>query len=183
MVLQTSRLLLRPAGEPDIEPLHRLWAEPGVRRFLWDDEVIPLDRARRRASQPGNLVLPALRPLDRRPVGRSATSRLLRVPPLRVGRGAGAVVRVVGDTLRPRSCPRSGPCGRHLGVRDAPRHPHRRGDRPAQHGVDADAGTAGNTVRAAGTTTGSRHPILHARHCRPGASRLMDVLHLKKIDR
>ena len=46
MVLQTSRLLLRPAGEPDIEPLHRLWTEPGVRRFLWDDEVIRLDRAR-----------------------------------------------------------------------------------------------------------------------------------------
>ncbi len=46
MVLQTSRLLLRPAGKPDIEPLHRLWTEPGVRRFLWDDEVIPLDGAR-----------------------------------------------------------------------------------------------------------------------------------------
>ena len=46
MVLQTSRLLLRPAGEHDIEPLHRLWTEPGVRRFLWDNEVIPLDRAR-----------------------------------------------------------------------------------------------------------------------------------------
>jgi RimJ/RimL family protein N-acetyltransferase len=45
-VFQTSRLRLRPAGEPDIEPLHRLWTEPGVRRVLWDDEVIPLDRAR-----------------------------------------------------------------------------------------------------------------------------------------
>ena len=44
--IQTPRLRLRPAGEPDIEPLHRLWTEPEVRRFLWDDEVIPLDRAR-----------------------------------------------------------------------------------------------------------------------------------------
>lgn len=181
MVLQTSRLLLRPAGEPDIEPLHRLWTEPGVRRFLWDDEVIPLDRARA-------VVLASLETWSSRryglwTVGRSATSRLLRVPPFRVGRGAGAVVRVVGDTLGPRSCPRSGPCGRHLGVRDAPRHPHRRSDRPAQHGVGAGTGTAGNAVRAAGTTTGSRHPILHARRSRPGAPRLMDVLHLKKIDR
>ncbi len=46
MEIQTARLLLSPAGEPDIEPLHRLWIEPGVRRFLWDDEVIPVDRAR-----------------------------------------------------------------------------------------------------------------------------------------
>ena len=46
MKIQTPRLLLRPAGEPDIEPLHRLWIEPGVRRFLWDDEEIPVDRAR-----------------------------------------------------------------------------------------------------------------------------------------
>ena len=178
MVLQTSRLLLRPAGEPDIEPLHRLWTEPGVRRFLWDDEVIRLDRARA-------VVLASLETWSSRryglwTVGRRGTGRLLRVPPFRVGRGAGAVVRVVGDTLGPRSCPRSGPCGRHLGVRDAPRHPHRRGDRPAQHGVGEGAGTAGDAIRAAGTTTGSRHPVLHARRCRPGASRLMDVFHLKK---
>ena len=46
MEIQTARLLLSPAGEADIEPLHRLWIEPGVRRFLWDDEVIPVDRAR-----------------------------------------------------------------------------------------------------------------------------------------
>ena len=137
-------------------------------------------RARRRAGQPLNLGVPALRALDCRPVGRSGTGRLLRVPPFRVGRGAGAVVRVVGDTLGPRSCPRSGPCGRYLGVRDAPRHPHRRGDRPAQHGVGEGAGTAGDAVRAAGTTTGARHPVLHARRGRPGASRLMDVFHLKK---
>ena len=26
-------------------PLHRLWTSPGVRRFLWDDEIIPLARA------------------------------------------------------------------------------------------------------------------------------------------
>ena len=46
MEIQTPRLLMRPAGEPDIEPLHRLWVEPAVRRFLWDDEEIPVDRAR-----------------------------------------------------------------------------------------------------------------------------------------
>ncbi len=46
MEIQTPRLLMRPAGEPDIEPLHQLWIEPGVRRFLWDDEEIPVGRAR-----------------------------------------------------------------------------------------------------------------------------------------
>ena len=44
--LRTSRLELRPLAPMDTEPLHALWTAPGVRRYLWDDEVIPLDRTR-----------------------------------------------------------------------------------------------------------------------------------------
>ncbi len=42
--LRTSRLELRPLAPVDTEPLHALWTASGVRRYLWDDEVIPLDR-------------------------------------------------------------------------------------------------------------------------------------------
>ena len=42
--LRTSRLELRPLTPADIEPLHALWTTPGVRRYLWDDEIIPLEQ-------------------------------------------------------------------------------------------------------------------------------------------
>jgi ribosomal-protein-alanine N-acetyltransferase len=44
LVLETPRLQLRPIGPDDLEVLHRLWTDPDVRRFLWDDIVIPVDR-------------------------------------------------------------------------------------------------------------------------------------------
>jgi RimJ/RimL family protein N-acetyltransferase len=40
--LRTARLVLRPIGPADRAGLHRLWTEPDVRRFLWDDRVIDL---------------------------------------------------------------------------------------------------------------------------------------------
>jgi RimJ/RimL family protein N-acetyltransferase len=43
--LTTARCVLRPVAARDLEPLHRLWSSAGVRRFLWDDEVIPIARA------------------------------------------------------------------------------------------------------------------------------------------
>ena len=43
-VLSTPRCVLRPIAAGDANPLHDLWSSPGVRRFLWDDEVIPLAR-------------------------------------------------------------------------------------------------------------------------------------------
>ena len=42
--LRTSRLELRPLALTDTESLHALWTAPGVRRYLWDDEVIPLEQ-------------------------------------------------------------------------------------------------------------------------------------------
>lgn len=40
--LRTARLVLRPLAPADRDALHRLWTEPDVRRFLWDDRVIDL---------------------------------------------------------------------------------------------------------------------------------------------
>ncbi len=44
-VFETDRCELRPVTPDDTTELHRLWSTPGVRRFLWDDEIIPLERA------------------------------------------------------------------------------------------------------------------------------------------
>lgn len=44
-LLPTARLELRPYDVKDVAGLHRLWTEPGVRRYLWDDVVIPVERA------------------------------------------------------------------------------------------------------------------------------------------
>jgi ribosomal-protein-alanine N-acetyltransferase len=35
---------LRPLTAGDAAELHALWTAPGVRRFLWDDEIIPLEQ-------------------------------------------------------------------------------------------------------------------------------------------
>lgn len=42
--IETRRLRLRPFHESDVEDLHRLWVEPDVRRYLWDDLVVPRER-------------------------------------------------------------------------------------------------------------------------------------------
>jgi ribosomal-protein-alanine N-acetyltransferase len=44
--LETERLLLTPVLESDVAALHRLWTEPEVRRYLWDDIVIAESTAR-----------------------------------------------------------------------------------------------------------------------------------------
>jgi ribosomal-protein-alanine N-acetyltransferase len=44
MMLTTSRLTLAPLTRDDTASLHALWTTPGVRRYLWDGEVIPSER-------------------------------------------------------------------------------------------------------------------------------------------
>lgn len=44
--LETPRCSLRPVQPSDLEALHALWTRPEVRRFLWDDELIPLSQTR-----------------------------------------------------------------------------------------------------------------------------------------
>jgi ribosomal-protein-alanine N-acetyltransferase len=38
--IETARLWLRPCTPGDIDRLHQIWTEPGVRKYLWDDEII-----------------------------------------------------------------------------------------------------------------------------------------------
>lgn len=38
--LETVRLCLRPFAANDLNDLHRLWTNPNVRRYLWDDLTI-----------------------------------------------------------------------------------------------------------------------------------------------
>ena len=44
-ILETARLRLRPLTVADVDDLHRLFTQPGVRRYLRDDEVVPRERA------------------------------------------------------------------------------------------------------------------------------------------
>lgn len=39
----TARLVLRPVTARDVDALHELWMHPDVRRFLWDDALLPRD--------------------------------------------------------------------------------------------------------------------------------------------
>ena len=43
--IETARLMMRPFAMDEVDDLHRLWIDPGVRKFLWDDQVIPRDTA------------------------------------------------------------------------------------------------------------------------------------------
>jgi ribosomal-protein-alanine N-acetyltransferase len=43
--IRTERLFLRSFSEQDVDALHRLWTDPGVRRCLWDDIVISREQA------------------------------------------------------------------------------------------------------------------------------------------
>ena len=36
---------MRPFAMDDVDDLHCLWVDPGVRKFLWDDQVIPRETA------------------------------------------------------------------------------------------------------------------------------------------
>jgi ribosomal-protein-alanine N-acetyltransferase len=44
--LTTARLTLRPLTAADAAAAHALWTQPEVRRYLWNDEVVTLDRVR-----------------------------------------------------------------------------------------------------------------------------------------
>ena len=44
-MLETPRLRLQPADRTHLGALHRIWNEPEVRRYLWDDRPVTLDQA------------------------------------------------------------------------------------------------------------------------------------------
>jgi ribosomal-protein-alanine N-acetyltransferase len=43
--IETDRLRLRPLRADDLDEVHGLWVDPDVRKYLWDDEAIPRERA------------------------------------------------------------------------------------------------------------------------------------------
>ena len=43
-ILRTARVDLRPLTHADLDAAHALWTDPDVRRYLWDDQVIPRAR-------------------------------------------------------------------------------------------------------------------------------------------
>lgn len=45
-MLDTPRVTLRPFVETDLDAVHDLWTQPGVRRFLWDGAIITREQAR-----------------------------------------------------------------------------------------------------------------------------------------
>lgn len=53
--LRTPTLRLVPLAERDIPALHALWTRPAVRRYLWDDRVLPLEQTRDMVMQSGYL--------------------------------------------------------------------------------------------------------------------------------
>lgn len=42
--IETDRLRLRPFGPEHTDAIHRLWIDPQVRKYLWDDALIPRAR-------------------------------------------------------------------------------------------------------------------------------------------
>ena len=50
--IDTARLRLRPYRASDLDALHRLWTDAGVRRYLWDDRVIERDESEPVHSEP-----------------------------------------------------------------------------------------------------------------------------------
>jgi ribosomal-protein-alanine N-acetyltransferase len=43
---ETARLRLLPFRIADLDEAHRLWTDPDMRRYLWDDEIISRETAR-----------------------------------------------------------------------------------------------------------------------------------------
>jgi ribosomal-protein-alanine N-acetyltransferase len=41
--IRTARLMLRPISSADTPSLHALWTNKEVRRYLWDNRIIPVD--------------------------------------------------------------------------------------------------------------------------------------------
>jgi len=50
-VLNTGRMRLRPISSDDVDALHALWNDPDVRRYLWDDRIIPRETVQEIVAQ------------------------------------------------------------------------------------------------------------------------------------
>jgi RimJ/RimL family protein N-acetyltransferase len=53
--LRSRRCVLRPISIADAASLHALWTTAGVRRFLWDDDIVPPTRTQTAIEQNAQL--------------------------------------------------------------------------------------------------------------------------------
>ena len=53
--IRTRRLDLRRLAVADVAPLHALMTSPGIRRYLWDDEIVSLSQVRRMLDENATL--------------------------------------------------------------------------------------------------------------------------------
>ncbi|MBL8189300.1 MAG: GNAT family N-acetyltransferase [Acidobacteria bacterium] len=44
-IIETARLRLQPFTKEDTDNLHQMWIDPAMRKYLWDDLVIPYETA------------------------------------------------------------------------------------------------------------------------------------------
>ena len=56
MDLETNRLVMRPINDRDFAQLHSILTEPGVRRYLCDDVIIPESQTRDFITRSGELL-------------------------------------------------------------------------------------------------------------------------------
>lgn len=54
--IHTARLSMRPLALADARSVHDLWTGSDVRRFLWDDEVIPVEKTREVVAESERLM-------------------------------------------------------------------------------------------------------------------------------
>ena len=54
-IIETERLRLAPLAQDEMEDLHLLWTRPEVRRWLWDDQVIPPEQTDEVVAESGRL--------------------------------------------------------------------------------------------------------------------------------
>ncbi|MBF2075218.1 MAG: GNAT family N-acetyltransferase [Synechococcales cyanobacterium C42_A2020_086] len=50
-LIETPRLWLTPATELDAQALYTIWAEPAVRKYLCDDQILPLEQIQKMLDQ------------------------------------------------------------------------------------------------------------------------------------
>jgi RimJ/RimL family protein N-acetyltransferase len=78
--LTTARLELRPAQPSDVDALWRLWTDPDVRRYLWDDRVVTREEAAATVDDCGTLGGEGLGLWLVRQAGEAGTAEVERPP-------------------------------------------------------------------------------------------------------
>lgn len=55
MITDCGKFELKPIDKSDVHAIHHIWTEETVRRYLWDDEIIPLAQTEEIVNENKNL--------------------------------------------------------------------------------------------------------------------------------